>query len=747
LQGGMRSVALPSPAAPTVQKMGTHSGAATYTYAVTATDGLGETLMSSTGSATSASATLSGSVYNRVSWSRVSGAISYKIYRTVTTGSYTAGLIGTVSAGTATMQFDDTGIAQSGAVPTANTTGGAYFAGGVTAANGMNIAYVAGNVFTIQGASSAFVTANATNGTFTVGDASVCSIGRLCIGQSVTGTGGAFTANTFNYMYVPSTITVGGSTNVGEDITIHDDSTASTGTRTANIGILVDHTNSTNSYSTYTGLRILNKATTSSTSFGGNAVEIYNGSTATFRATTTGAVLVQNTVNSNALFDVRNAAGNSVFKIDSSSGIISMGDPTTASQAAPKITIGDNNCGGGPCIWIGEADYETDSDTLQLFGDAGIAFGSDVGGVDRNYAFLESDGTFNISDNWQSQTKGYRFRTNGSGLDLQATGAGVTGELWLSGYSTADYSGTQVNFMRMMAYNRVVQVGDAADTSTPTLLAIAKKTDSANDPSGYEGAMYYNTQGGKMRCYQSGVWGDCMGIPKPNTRRSSYFGATSSAATFGAGTMATLAYPAPFAGYGDAISAMGNGGSSVTYSAPTDSGTPGMAVLTNAPTINSGAGVFGGNVTSANSNPNLQAYAAPGRATSVRMFVGWSSASTIIDQTDEDNPPLSYIGFRLINDSSGVSNWQCANSNGSTSPTLTTTSVVGNAGAGNRFEIIYESGVRIIFKINGTVVCTHTDASKFPASSTVMRTQIIATTSVATGMTVSIGWLYSETDY
>lgn len=145
LQGGITSTALPAPSAPTIGRVGA-AGSTTYSYAVTALDGTGETLASTNGTSATSNATLNGTNYNTITWTKVSGATSYRIYRTVSGGSpATTGLIGTVTtSGTGTTQvLNDTGLAASGSVPVSNTTGGATFA-----------SVIQGNSATLSGASS-----------------------------------------------------------------------------------------------------------------------------------------------------------------------------------------------------------------------------------------------------------------------------------------------------------------------------------------------------------------------------------------------------------------------------------------------------------------------------------------------------------------------------------------------------------------------------------------------------------------
>src|SRR5215207_573749 len=76
------------------------AGAVTYGYRVTALGGGGETTGATEGTTATGNATLSVTNFNRVTWSAVTGASGYAIYRT--TGGATQGKIGTVVAGVLT---------------------------------------------------------------------------------------------------------------------------------------------------------------------------------------------------------------------------------------------------------------------------------------------------------------------------------------------------------------------------------------------------------------------------------------------------------------------------------------------------------------------------------------------------------------------------------------------------------------------------------------------------------------------
>lgn len=55
-----------------------------------------------------------------------------------------------------------------------------------------------------------------------------------------------------------------------------------------------------------------------------------------------------------------------------------------------------------------------------------------------------------------------------------------------------------------------VQVGTGnGGTTTPDLFGLDVKSDTG-DPTGFEGAMYYNTNTNKFRCYQGSAWTDCI---------------------------------------------------------------------------------------------------------------------------------------------------------------------------------------------------------------------------------------------
>jgi hypothetical protein len=118
--GGIVVEDLDDPAAPTVAAQGT-TGSTTWGYRVTAFSDTGETLASSETQITDGNATLSSTNHNLVSWSAVSGAVKYGVYRTTAGGTPSStGLIRT----TPELSYRDIGEAASGSVPSEDLSGG-----------------------------------------------------------------------------------------------------------------------------------------------------------------------------------------------------------------------------------------------------------------------------------------------------------------------------------------------------------------------------------------------------------------------------------------------------------------------------------------------------------------------------------------------------------------------------------------------------------------------------------------------
>jgi len=115
---GFTVSALATAGAPTVTPQGT-TGATNYSYKIVAKTGLGHAAVSSAGSTATGNAVLDADNFNRVTWSAVTGARTYDVYRTV--GGAAQGMI---AEDVTALTLDDTGlVGDAGTAPTTNTTG------------------------------------------------------------------------------------------------------------------------------------------------------------------------------------------------------------------------------------------------------------------------------------------------------------------------------------------------------------------------------------------------------------------------------------------------------------------------------------------------------------------------------------------------------------------------------------------------------------------------------------------------
>ena len=111
---------------------------------------------------------------------------------------------------------------------------------------------------------------------------------------------------------------------------------------------------------------------------------------------------------------------------------------------------------------------------------------------------IKNDGSASASAGLTIDSAGSIQTTNMQTLTL---GGSTTGNISLQ----ANNSGTGK-----------VQIGTGnGGTTTPDLFALDVKSDTG-DPTGFEGAMYYNTADNKFRCYEGSAWTDCI-VGAPDT--------------------------------------------------------------------------------------------------------------------------------------------------------------------------------------------------------------------------------------
>ncbi len=71
-------------------------------------------------------------------------------------------------------------------------------------------------------------------------------------------------------------------------------------------------------------------------------------------------------------------------------------------------------------------------------------------------------------------------------------------------------AGGTVSYFTVNSSGNVVNIGSSTTDATAIMLVVDSYS-SASDPTGINGAMYYNTSTSKFRCYEEGIWKDCIG--------------------------------------------------------------------------------------------------------------------------------------------------------------------------------------------------------------------------------------------
>lgn len=266
-----------------------------------------------------------------------------------------------------------------------------------------------------------------------------------------------------------------------------------------------------------------------------NLLEIQKVNTNVVTIASTGAALFKPSANSANAFDIQDTASDSMLKVDTSNKFVIIGHETGTLNGANAALLFGDTCGNtNTCISLFEGEGINGSDTgdtdvLQIQGANGLRFSTGYGLTSR--MVINSSGNIGIGTEDPTEmvtiqggslmlrsadgSKAYRFRTSGGSLDFESSGAGVPGELWMSGWTGAGFTGTQVNWFRMSAGDRTITVGTGVSTATPTLLVLDRKSSASGtaDPAGFTGAMYYNESLDRFRCYQAGQWDDCVGSP------------------------------------------------------------------------------------------------------------------------------------------------------------------------------------------------------------------------------------------
>lgn len=145
------------------------------------------------------------------------------------------------------------------------------------------------------------------------------------------------------------------------------------------------------------------------------------------------------------------------------------------------------------------------------------------------FGVQKSDGTslMNVNTTTGAVSLGYNTTTLNPDMTLTSTGSvgigtttpGSTLEVDGSALFKSPTSSTSafliqtsggISLLAADTTNTLVQIGSSTADATAVMLVLDSKN-TAGDPTGVAGAMYYNSNIGKFRCYENGAWVNCTG--------------------------------------------------------------------------------------------------------------------------------------------------------------------------------------------------------------------------------------------
>ncbi|HEX7484392.1 MAG TPA: hypothetical protein VF281_04565 [Candidatus Saccharimonadales bacterium] len=163
--------------------------------------------------------------------------------------------------------------------------------------------------------------------------------------------------------------------------------------------------------------------------------------------TFTGTNLFKNTSDSTSAFDIQTSGGTSLFKVNTTASSISIGTGGGSGGTGPALSTTSTGRVG--------ISTTTPSTTLEVAGNA-------------------------LFKNLSDSTTAFQIQNSSAGSLLIAD-----------------------------TTNSTIQIGSPTADATAVVFILDTKNTSG-DPSGTNGAMYYNSNAGKMRCYEGGAWTNCI---------------------------------------------------------------------------------------------------------------------------------------------------------------------------------------------------------------------------------------------
>ena len=483
---------------------------------------------------------------------------------------------------------------------------------------------------------------------------------------------------------------------------------------------------------------VLGTSTLSRTAAGSTALQLNDSANTTFTITNTDVTAVAN-VTVEGDFTAANLFG-------AGSGLTSLSATNVASG-----TLGDTRLSGNVAFLSGTQSFTglktftlgatiTTGQSFTVNGDAftdltgtGLVISSGSLTIDTTYFnsnYLQLGSAAIQTDASANSTIGVN-KTNATGNLITLTRSGTaaftvgnSGALQIRATSTTGLdiqNGSGTPLFTVDTSGNTVRVGQSAADATGVVFVFDTKN-TAGDPTAISGGQYYNSNSGTNRCNEdSRGWTNCLGAPKPNSRRTTQFLANGSTATLtpDGGDIATVS------GTGSASAATTTTPAAVNYVTNNGAGND--------------AGIIGNNNYNSSANISMQANVRLVSTASTRNWIGFTN-QTLATMNNAANPAGTYAAFRY-DTSVADANWQCITKDGTTQNILNS----GVAASTNQvdFEIIV-SAAQVDFKINGATVCS--SVSNLPTASTMLHYNISRRNLVVGAQSIQVGWLYFESD-
>ncbi len=240
-------------------------------------------------------------------------------------------------------------------------------------------------------------------------------------------------------------------------------------------------------------------------------------------------------------------------------------NPTSINLAGKNLTINDQTGGGVLTLTSGAAStWQTSAGALTIDSAAGLNLGT---GTSSAVSIGRSAGTFSLTSTGLNVTTGGALSgvTSIDTISASSTSLGFAGAgsltagganpLTLTAGATSTW-GTSLGNINLQANGSGtgnIQIGLGAGASTPDLLVLDIKNNTSGDPSGTNGALYYNSVSNKLRCYENSAWKDCD--------------------TAGASSLQTS--------YNNGATITTSGGNAITFTTPATSNNAGLVINQN----------------------------------------------------------------------------------------------------------------------------------------------------------------------